>query len=780
LPLGPENPRNRNLGILEDCEAKHVITDRLNKSFFDGLPYQVIIVDDIDWNSLPIERPVTPGLSPDSLAYVVYTSGSTGKPKGTLITHRALAAATEGIIETTNLSNNPFRIIWTLNYTFDGSFDGLFSALSSGSTLCVAPQSTIVANLADFINKMQVDRVNITPSMATLFHPDEVPHVKVLVTGGEAIAPSILNIWAPRVVVYNLYGPTEATICISANTVTPGSNLKSVGRLFKSVRAWILDPDTMKPVEAGKIGELCVSGPQLARGYLNRPDATAKAFFFVGKDRIYRTGDLAKLLPNGEVELYGRKDDQVKINGYRIELGEIENSVLEIGIFETCIAIIATVLKKRQIVAFYSDINQKNDASEKLLLPTDQTIQVDQVNSRLTSLPKYMIPTIWLPVSTFPLTPNGKVDRKQLRQFVEEMPDELLRQYFPHEEKLQVTDEQDHTLRLIWANLFDVPTDVIHGGTTFHSLGGDSISALNLAGVLRRVGYDIRVNDLLSAQTLQAQAKLLSDEHKIGERVDQVEDLPAYIPGQDIYDRLKELAIPDEEIEEIYPCSPGQVEFLTQGNKNEQFWQLLTLRELPSGFDFDRWIEVTKVLTLKNQILRAVYVYAEPANTETVVQVIPKQPTLNLRYQSYTTEDEMKKIIDSKWERLFDPAKAFVRYTLLTNSETGARHILIKLDHASYDGTLLHIFDDQFKALHQGLTPALSTGFRDFINHVRSTPKQPQLDYWTRLLRGRTFSYPSQANNPRICKWQVSELGFEAGINDIAQSAGVTAPIVFQ
>jgi aryl carrier-like protein len=523
-----------------------------------------------------------------------------------------------------------------------------------------------------------------------------------------------------------------------------------------------------------------VDGEETQRGVPLVLSTTAKAFFFVGKDRIYRTGDLAKLLPNGEVELYGRKDDQVKINGYRIELGEIENSVLETGIFETCIAIIATVLKKRQIVAFYSDINQKNDASENLLLPTDQTIQVDQVNSRLTSLPKYMIPTIWLPVSTFPLTPNGKVDRKRLRQFVEEMPDELLRQYFPHEEKLQVTDEQDHTLRLIWANLFDVPTDVIHGGTTFHSLGGDSISALNLAGVLRRVGYDIRVNDLLSAQTLQAQAKLLSDEHKIGERVDQVEDLPAYIPGQDIYDRLKELAIPDEEIEEIYPCSPGQVEFLTQGNKNEQFWQLLTLRELPSGFDFDRWIEVTKVLTLKNQILRAVYVYAEPANTETVVQVILKQPTLNLRYQSYTTEDEMKRIIDSEWERLFDPAKAFVRYTLLTNSETGDRHILIKLDHASYDGTLLHIFDDQFKALHQGLTPALSTEFRDFINHVRSTPKQPQLDYWTRLLRGRTFSYPSQANNPRICKWQVSKLGFEAGIDDIAQSAGVTAPIVFQ
>lgn len=778
LPLGPENPRDRNVGILEDCRATHVITDRLNKGFFDDLPYNVIVIDDIDWNRLPIERPVTPGLNPDSLAYVIYTSGSTGKPKGTLITHGALAAATEGIIDTTNLRNNPFRILWTLNYTFDGSFDGLFSALSSGSALCVAPQSTIVANFPDFINEMEVDRVNITPSMGTLFHPDEVPRVKVLMTGGEPITPHILSVWAPRVVVYNAYGPTEATICISTSTVIPGMNLRSVGKIFKSANGTILDPDTLKPMADGEIGELCLSGPQLARGYLERPEATAKAFRFIDGVRSYLTGDLARLLPNGEVELHGRKDDQVKLNGYRIELGEIEVSIVKSGAFKTCVTVIATIMKKKQIVAFCSDEN--SETGDEILMPADKAIVVEEIAAGLVSLPKYMIPTVWLPVATWPLTPNGKVDRKRLRLLIEEMSTDAIKQYLPSEEKTVVAGEQELTLQSIWADLFEVEVEDIHGGTTFHSLGGDSISALNLAGMLRKAGYSVKVNDLLSAQSLQAQAKLLSEENKIYGDADVVVVLPAYVPTPEIHARLQELAIMEDDIEEIYPCSPGQIEFLTQGNKEEQFWQLMTIRELPADMDFARWMELTTALTARNQILRAMYVYGEAGNTATAVQVILKKPTLNLRHQSYSTDEEMQAIADAEWDLRFDPAKAFVRYTLLTNSTTGARHILIKLDHASYDGTLLHIFDDQFKALNRGVAPAPSTEYRDFIEHIRATPKQPQLQYWKDLLKDKQFQYPSQAQNPRVCQWQLSKIGLETGVDDTAAAAGVTAPIVFQ
>ncbi|KAM3532778.1 hypothetical protein MY4038_003955 [Beauveria bassiana] len=778
LPLGPENPRDRNVGILDDCEATHVITDSLNKSFFDNLPYKAIVMDDIDWDSLPIQRPITPGLNPDSLAYVIYTSGSTGKPKGTLITHGALAAATEGIIDTTNLRDNPFRILWTLNYTFDGSFDGLFSALSSGSTLCVAPQNTIVANLANLINTMEVDRVNITPSMGTLFHPDDVPRLKVLMTGGEAISLHILNVWAPRVVVYNVYGPTEATICISTSTVAPGMNPRSVGRIFKSTHATILDPDTMNPVADGEVGELCVSGPQLARGYLKRPDATAKAFRFVGGKRIYQTGDLARLLPSGEVELHGRKDGQVKLNGYRIELGEIDASIVKSGSFKTCVTVMATVLKKKQIVAFCSD--EDAHAGEDILLPADKAIAADHIMARLTSLPKYMLPTVWLPVANWPLTPSGKVDKKRLQQMVEEMSMDRLKQYLPREEKTAVSGEQELVLQSIWADLFEVAVENIHGGTTFHSLGGDSISALNLAGLLRRKGFDIKVNDLLSAQTLQIQAKLLSEENKMQDKAGVVQELPVYVPGPEIYTRLKELAVAEQDIEDIYPCSPGQVEFLTQGNKREQFWQLMTIRELPKDLDFARWVELTTMLTARNQILRAMYVYGEEGNTATAVQVILKQPTLNLSYQSYATEAEFKAIVEAEWDLRFNPAKVFVRYTLLTNSATGTRHILIKLDHASYDGTLLHIFDDQFKALNHGVAPRPSTEFRDFIGHIRETPKQPQLDYWTSLLKDKIFDYPARATNPRVSRWELSKIGKEIGVDETAQAAGVTAPIAFQ
>lgn len=396
---------------------------------------------------MPIERHVVPGLKPGNLSYVIYTSGSTGKPKGTLLTHEGLLVATHAIIEATN-TDMSHRFLWVPNYTFDGSLDTLFTALSSGCTLCVAPQNVIAANLAELINTMEVNRINMPPSMTTLINPDEVPNLKILITGGEAITRKVMGAWAPRVTIYNAYGPTEATICITTGPVKMGMNLRNVGRPFKNVTAMILDLDTMNALPNGSVGELCVSGPQVARGYLKRPEATEKAFHNGPNGRIYQTGDLARLLPNGDIELFGRKDDQVKINGYRIELDEIESAIMNAGIFEQCAVITATVLKKNQLIAFYSRSGGINGKQERgLLLPLGQMLDIDQVKGQLTTLPNYMFPTIWLPMLSLPFSNAGKIDRKRLQALVEGMANGLLREYLPKEEASEIYSGSELTLQ---------------------------------------------------------------------------------------------------------------------------------------------------------------------------------------------------------------------------------------------------------------------------------------------------------------------------------------------
>ncbi|KAF7593905.1 hypothetical protein BBP40_010607 [Aspergillus hancockii] len=787
LPLGPESPRERNLGILDDCSASVVVTDRLNAEFFKDTKYEIIVIDALEWDSIPIERQVVPGLNPDSLAYVIYTSGSTGKPKGTLISHKAIVEALEGILDAT-VDDNSRRILWSLNYTFDGSFYPLFPTLGTGRTLCVAPQNTIIGNLADVITTMRIDQVNLTPTMASLLHPDDVPTLEILATGGEPVTPHMLTVWAPCIKVYTSYGPTEATICVTTKEVTPEMNIRNIGRPFPNATAMIRDPDTMEPMPQGSVGELCIAGPQLARGYLNRPEATSKVFRDISGQRLYRTGDLARLLPNGEIELYGRKDDQVKINGYRMELGEVETVIMQAEIFTQCAVIAATVLKKKQLIAFCSTVAQRvgedieaADGAGNLLLPPDEAPNADQIKEQLTTLPQYMVPTLWLPVSRFPILASGKIDRKRLTALVEGMDDSMLKEYLPLEEASEVSSEEEHELRSLWSVLFETPAEEIHANSTFHALGGDSISALNLGSMLRRRGYRIQTNDILSSPTLREQAALMTkDTDNAKTATSRAVQQVSYEPPQAVYERLSQTGISKNDIEDIYPCSPGQIEFLTQGKKQEQFWQLMAVRTLPDDLDFERWIYLTTQLTKKNQILRALYIHTDPKNPQTAVQVVLKHPVLNLAYRSYRTEEEKQEILEAEWETLFDPSKPFVRYTLLVNSENGTRDLAIKLDHASYDGTLLHIFDDQFKALNRNKPIEKHTPFKDFIKHVMCTPKQPQLDYWSRILQNHRFDFPPKITNPKLSHIEVAKIGISVGVNTLATSTGVTAPIVFQ
>lgn len=585
-------------------------------------------------------------------------------------------------------------------------------------------------------------------------------------------------------------GPTEATILMTVSKVEVDGNLKSVGYPLKAVKAQILHPETLMPVPFGAAGELCVSGAQVAMGYLNRPEITASSFLKTEDGSVlYKTGDYARWLPNGEIECLGRKDSQVKLNGFRIELGEVENAILKNAgdLIQSCVAGVAQIRGKAGIVLYYvpvdtTDINEQKKRSEGSTgLASSSILDPEVILGRLTGLAHYMNPRLLLPFWSFPLLPSGKINRKSLKALVEELKPAILAQYAvaPGAAKIDVEDsgeltDMEKTLRSAWAELFDIDENNIQVSDLFYTYGGDSIAAINLVSMLRRLEVSLSVNDALSHPALRDQASCMKPSKSILINTAQ----KPYFVAQPVYDQLRVSGIEPDEVEEIYACAPGQVEFLTQGHTDDQFWQLMTVRKLPIGFDLDLWTELTRQLTSKNQILRALYLKQDENNPLSWCQVILKDPVMDMTFMDCDNEEQKTELVKRHWDQRFTLAKPFVKYLILRHVD-GTMDLCTKLDHAMYDGTLLRIFDDQFSALRDGTPMPKAVPFKDFVAHTNNeAEKTKMLAFWRDHLKNNNFNYPEGIRNPKPSGVVVDKINLP--VEAFAQTANVTASAVFQ
>lgn len=271
---------------------------------------------------------------------------------------------------------------------------------------------------------MRITSICATPTIASLFHPGDVPTFVVLATGGESVTRLMQTVWASRIRVYSAYGPTEATMAVTAHMVTPEMKLQNIGRTFDGVHALVVNPEALQPVPMGNVGELCLAGLQLEKGHHERPEATAAAFHSLPDGRLYKTGDLSRWFPDNEIELFGHKDDQVKINRYRAELGEIESVLLREVPSMQCAVIVAEFSLRKQIVAFCCPTSLLLPASlsvgpqgDCVLLSPEDAPGATKIKDQLSTLPEYMILTLWFPVSHFPLMSTGKTDLKRLQDW---------------------------------------------------------------------------------------------------------------------------------------------------------------------------------------------------------------------------------------------------------------------------------------------------------------------------------------------------------------------------
>ncbi|HSG38368.1 MAG TPA: amino acid adenylation domain-containing protein, partial [Thermoanaerobaculia bacterium] len=499
LPVETSYPAERIAFMLQDSGAGVLLTQGWLVPSLPGHGARVILLD--EWAAAEPAGPApNPEVSvgPFHLAYQIYTSGSTGRPKGCQIEHRSLFNYVRWLTE--HLLTDPdvgdFGLFTPLG--FDFTVTALYGALLRGKSLYIYPQREDVGAILahTFDPATPVDAVKLTPSHATLLPSLGLSgtNVRLVLTGGERLADHhvrILRDLSPDLALVNHYGPTETTVgCVSAPVPPPPSPVV-IGRPLPGVRIHVVD-SALQLVPVGVPGEICVAGNALARGYHGRPDLTAERFVpdpFGTGGRLYRTGDLGRWLADGTLEYLGRIDDQVKIRGFRVELGEIEARLRELDRVEDC-AVVAREDRSGDplLVAYVVPAGAGDVAAGEL---RDHLAAV---------LPDWMIPARFVAVPGLPRTPNGKLDRKGLRELAA-APKAVEKAAGPP------NDPVEEILAGIWSGLLG--TAVGPRDDFFHA-GGHSLLATQAVYRIREaLGVDLSLEDFFSRPTIEKLAPVL-------------------------------------------------------------------------------------------------------------------------------------------------------------------------------------------------------------------------------------------------------------------------------
>ena len=772
VPLSPDNPVDRNLFIIHETKADLTLIDSALEDYFPNKEVATVSLDTLDLSNLPTQR-MSDAVHPDQLAYIIYTSGSTGEPKGVMLKHRSAAAAIQSMIGFEGREHSNARTLQFSNYIFDAFVYDVFVPLSCGHTLCMAPTDRLLSELATVINEMEVNHCFLTPTVARLLNPKSVPTLQVLTVGGESVGADVVEAWSADRTLILAYGPTETSIMVTMKFASRHTNPKIIGRPFPTVKALVVEPAGQRLVPWGALGELCIQGPQLGEGYLGKPKQTAAAFLDsgIGNDcRTYRTGDLCRWLPTGELEYLGRKDNQVKVNGHRIELGEIEAAMMK----ASCIVDVAVVVDdhktKPHLVAFAVFTTATLCRSKSLL---DFPEQLKDVKLSLGRLAHYMVPKFIIPLDKMPLLPSGKTNRKELKKISGSLDPVELSQYALESSRNESGAEVPETaaqkiLQQAWAHVLGIASDRIGLEANFLSLGGDSITAINLASFLRRQGYALSVGEALNSTALKDMAlcvRLLGGQEAQGRQL--------FEPPHQIRMALSSYGVQQADYEYIYPCPPGQAQFLSQGAKEEQNWVVMIARKFTQSENIDAWIAKAKQLAQTDDILRTTFIRHEDGWYGAVL----KDPTPIISEQNVSIPEERREILKKVWQSRFPAGQPFLNYTILRMID-GSCEIVIKMDHGLYDGTLLRVFDDHFRAFHQGDPVPEFTPFRQFASHIWSSDRKRSLQFWTEPdQRPTDFRYPN-TRNPTITKTKI--LLIDLPVDAFAASVGQTPSVVFQ
>ncbi|KAG0205323.1 hypothetical protein BGX31_003003, partial [Mortierella sp. GBA43] len=514
VPLDPTYASERLQDILLDADPKIVIADESGRVALgeNGLSSRIVVHPNAEviegYKSIldcPVSNPNVPELTPDHLTYIIYTSGSTGKPKGVMIDHKGVVnmVMTRPAIFGTNAST---CVAQFFSFGFDGSAIDIFMTLCLGGSLHLLPDDirSDPVQLWNYLQRHSISQVTLTPTVLQNCRDlSPLPALQTLGVAGEAAPAALIHALqslVPNGKIVNDYGPTETTVSAIAWECPPefSSDTVPIGRPVGNKKIYLLNEHRL-PVPLGVVGELYIGGIGVARGYLNRPDLTDKVFLADpfsedGEGRMYKTGDLGRYLPDGNLLFLGRNDHQVKIRGFRIELGEIESRLSDHPLVNVVTVIAAGDGSDKKLVAYV--VARKDDDLVRTL------------KSYLTScLPDYMVPAAIVRLDSLPLTSNGKIDRKALP---EPDRDAFDRQVYEEPQGLMET-----TVAQIWSELLNV--DRVSRNDNFFALGGHSLLAVRLMNRIATLGAQLPLSAVFASPYLSSFAECVKNHLDEGE-----------------------------------------------------------------------------------------------------------------------------------------------------------------------------------------------------------------------------------------------------------------------
>ncbi|EEY23903.1 conserved hypothetical protein [Verticillium alfalfae VaMs.102] len=711
LALDPSAPKARKEFVLRDSGAVALLA----RDALDFQPAQIVV--DIKESKLyaASAEPCQLGhdLSKDDTCYCLYTSGTTGTPKGCEITHENAVQAMRAFQRLfSGHWDEESRWLQFASFHFDVSVLEQYWSWSVAMPLVVVPRDIILDDIAATIRRLRITHLDLTPSLARLLDPKDVPTLcrGVFITGGEALKQEILDTWGPRGVIYNAYGPTEATIGVTMYQRVPQNGRASnIGRQFDNVGTYVFEPGTEKPVLRGAVGELCISGKLVGKGYLNRPELTAERFPVLEhfQEKIYRTGDLVRVMYDGCFEFLGRADDQVKLRGQRLEIGEINHAI-------------------RTGVAAVKDV-----------------VTLAVLKACRHRLPGYMVPSYVLEVPFIPLSINNKAELKILRHLFSSLTPELLLHVSapaPSQEALATTKTQKMVLRAV-SEFSGVSASELSLNSNLFDLGIDSISCLRLSRLLKHDGLRTAGPALiLKNPFLGDLAEALNEpyDHEFLSAVREARQQIHAFSHRFRHEVRQKLLLPaGVSVDYIAPCTPLQEGMLSRTftQREESYFVSFQLK-LSDNLMASRLQESWDKLVALHPILRTRFVptsggFAQVALSPT--QIPWKSHTVDQNGVKLLLQDARSSWIKNNQDSILEPMEC-----LLVNSE-GNRLLVVHIFHALYDGisfeSMLQWLADDISLKSHAQRPAfldtLSYGPLQNFDHSRS--------FWSEHLSSCTF-----------------------------------------
>lgn len=743
LPIDPGYPAERMVYMLKDSNANHLLTQRnlVGRCRDTGFEGEIVEINYENFRAGIENKPERsfPGGTPKSgdPAYIIYTSGSTGRPKGVLVDHKNIIRLFKGA--TFIDFSREDRLLPTGAVAFDISTFEIWGPLLNGAGLYLYSADDYglldPGKLGTILSENKITILHLIPQVFNRMASQQIEMfagLKYLLVGGDIVRPTFVNTVRARykdLKMLQMYGPTENTTFTTYLPIekTYDDNIP-IGKPICNSTVYILDRwGNVQPI--GAVGELCAGGDGIASGYVNAPGLTAEKFVpnpFVPGERLYKTGDLARWLPDGNIEFAGRIDTQVKIRGFRIELAEIETQLLKKENIREAVVIAKNhnaggeYIEDRHLCAY--------------IVPGNK-ITVSELREYLSEvLPDYMLPSYFVFLENLPLTPNGKLDRNALPEPEVETGDEYIAPRNELEEKMAG----------MWSEVLRIKKDIIGISSNFFELGGNSLSATLLVGRLHQeMNVKLPVGEVFRAPRIMELARYIKE------------------LSRDTY-----TSIEPAEKKKYYLMSSAQKRLYTlrQMDADSTAYNMPIILILEGIPEQGRLKDTFEKLIKRHESFRTSFDIID----KQMVQIIHENVEFEIEYYESDWEKEIE--IVKAFERPFDLSRApLLRAGLIKNGEE--RHILmIDTHHIAADGFSLGIVEQDFILFYSGEEPpALTLVYKDYSEWQNSEKGKEVLkrkeDYWLEQLEGElpVLNIPTDFPRPEIQGFAADDIDFEIG-----------------